>query len=248
MRRLICAVVALALFWPLAASCGEHLMGVGFQFSLTRPLSPEMLTDFTDSGLHFRTFYKVTAFSDKWHGLAEFGYNDFGLDEDTYAATIGPVLIDEINNLFPLGPTLPEGSTATLRELAVTGGAFNSMHLTGGVQYMFYGEEERALNPYVTAQGGLYSFGQSDTDVEFSVDVDRPTPQADTTLSFPPSPFLRDDDRDNAFGLSLGGGAELEITGAVSLVGDFRYHVAFTEEKKTTFFDIGLGIVYFLGY
>jgi hypothetical protein len=245
---LICVAVAVAICWPLAGTCGENTMAVGFQFSATSPLTPDKLTDFAESGLHFRTFYRVTSLSDKWHVLGEFGYNNFGLDDKAYGATVGPVLIDAINELFPLGPSLPDGSIATLSEVEISGGAFNSMHLTGGVQYMFFGGQDRALNPYVTAQGGLYSFGQSDTDVGLTVDVDRPASLADTTLSFPLSPFLRDDDRDNAFGLSLGGGAEFSVTDAVALVGDFRYHVAFTEEKKTSFVDVGLGLVYFLGF
>lgn len=247
MRRLICAAAVAAICWPIAGAWGGNLMGVGFQFSATSPLTPEKLTDFTDTGLHFRTFYRVTSFSRNWNILGEFGYNDFGLDMDAFATTIGPALTESINDLFPLGPSLPEGSTATLSELKVSGGSFNSMHLTGGVQYMFFGKQDKRINPYVTAQGGLYSFGQSDTDVALSVDVERPV-LPDTTLSFPSSPFLRGDDRDNAFGMSFGGGAELSVTDAVALLGDFRYHVAFTEDKKTSFLDIGIGLVYFLGF
>jgi hypothetical protein len=227
--------------------CGKNLMGVGFQFSATSPQGPDELTEFTDIGLHFRTFYRATNFSDKWNFMAEFGYNDFGLDRGAYGDLIAPVLVDGINELFPLGPSLPEGSVASLDEIEVTGGSFNSLHVTGGVQYMITGGEDNVFSPYVTAQGGLYSFGQSDTDVSLSVDVERPA-LPDTTLSFPRSPFLRDDDRDYAFGLGFGGGTEVSLTETVALVGDFRYHIAFTEEKNTTFYDLGIGLVYYLGY
>jgi hypothetical protein len=224
-------------------------MGVGFQFSATAPLAPDELKDYTEGGLHYRTFYRAVNFSDKWHFIAEFGYNDFGLDNDAYACVLRPEIEDGLDDILAADPSIPEGSTADIYDLEIWGGAFNSMHLTGGVQYMFLGGQDRALNPYVTAQGGIYSFGQSDTDVGFSAAVDTTgNGESDLNMSFPRLPFLRDDDRENVFGMNFGGGVELTVTDAVALLGDFRYHVAFTEDKSTSFVDIGLGVVYYLGF
>ena len=53
-KRLIFAAVAVAILYPMTGTCGDHMMGVGFQTSATSALSPDRLTDFTDMGLHFR--------------------------------------------------------------------------------------------------------------------------------------------------------------------------------------------------
>lgn len=247
MRRIIYIAVAVAICWPLAGACDDHVMGVGFQFSATSPQGPDMLTDFAGGGFQFRQFYRITSFSKSWQMIGEFGYNNFGLRRGEYANAIAGPLADSVTALFPIEPEFPDGSVATVKQLTVTGGNFNAMHVTGGVQYVFFAKEDRLLKPYVTAQGGLYSTGQSDTDVAVSFDIQRPS-MSDTTMTIPTSPLIRDDDRDNAFGLSFGGGAEYSLTEAFAVVGDFRYHVAFTEEKKTTFIDVGLGLVYFLGF
>ncbi len=247
MRKVICAAVAVALCWPLAAGCRNDLMGVGFQFSVTDPQGPDRLTDIAESGLHFRTFYRAITFNDKWNIVGEFGYNDFRLRESEFANMIKPVLADSLGDLFPLGPSLPAGSEVTIDELTVSGGHLNAMHVTGGIQYLFPSAEDALLRPYLTAQGGFYSTGQSDADVAVTLTVDRPGSMPDTTISFPSGPFIRDGDRDNAFGLNFGGGTEISLTRSVALLADARYHVAFTEDKRTTFFDLGLGLVYFLG-
>jgi hypothetical protein len=247
LKTAICALVAVLTLCPLAARCDENL-AVGFQFSATSPQGPDELTDISKVGVHFRTFYKVNVVDPHWRIVGEFGYNDFTLRKGAFADAIAPALSDSITSLFPLGPTLPAGSVATVDHISIDGGHPNAMHLTGGVEYAFAIEELPWLSPYLTAQGGLYSTGQSDTDLGLSVNVERPGGMADTTLSFTSMPFIRDDDRDNAFGLNFGGGAEISLTRILALVGDVRYHVAFTESKSTTFVDVGLGAVYYFGF
>lgn len=247
MKTVICALVAVVICWPLAARCDENL-AVGFQFSATSPQGPDELTDVSKLGIQFRTFYRVNVVNPHWRVIAELGYNDFTLRRGAFGDRISPVLSDSITSLFPLGPSLPAGSVATVGQMTVHGGHMNALHITGGVEYAFTMEEMTWLTPYVTAQGGLYSTGQSDTDLEVSFNVDRPGAMPDTTLSFASMPFIRDDDRDNAFGVNFGGGAEVSLMSILALVGDFRYHVAFTEDKKTTFFDVGLGVIYSFGF
>jgi opacity protein-like surface antigen len=247
-KRMVFALLAVAICWPAAACCDDQVMGVGFQFSATSPQGPDDLTDIAKTGLHFRTFYRVMKFSRNWQVVAEFGYDSFWLRESEFADLIAPALADSINALFPLGPSLPSGSVATVTDLTVSGGDLNAMHVTGGIHYVFDIESQKRLQPYLTAQGGYYSTGQSDADVTAEFNVDRPGAMPDTTLNISRAPFVRDYERDNAFGLNVGGGAEFSLFESVALVGDFRYHVAFTDDKRTTFLEAGLGLVYFLGF
>jgi len=246
-RRLIIAAAASALLWPLGGACQEDVLQLGFQFSATSPQGPDELTDYSSGGLQFRTFYRVMSFSKSWQLVGEFGYNTFNLREGKFESLIEPVIADSMAAALEDDAYFPAGSTVSIVALDVTGGDFNAAHVTAGLQYTFFAEEEAAARPYLTVQGGYYSTGQSDTDVGLTLDVHRPE-MADTTLSVPSIPFMRDDDRDNAFGLNFGGGVELVITGQLSVIGDFRYHVAFTDERKTTFYDAGLGLAYYLGF
>ncbi len=248
MKRMVLALLAVAICWPAAACCDDQVMGVGFQFSATYPQGPDDLTDIARTGLHFRTFYRVLKFDRNWQVVAEFGYDSFWLREGNFADLIAPALADSMNALFPLGPSLPSGSVATVTDLTVSGGDLNAMHVTGGIHYAFDIESRKWLKPYLTAQGGYYSTGQSDADITAEFNVDRPGAMPDTTLNITGAPFIRDNDRDNAFGFNVGGGAEFSLFESVALVGDFRYHVAFTDDKRTTFLEAGLGLVYFLGF
>jgi opacity protein-like surface antigen len=245
-RKIIALAALLALVCPPAKGyCGDILQ-IGFQFSATAPQGPSKLTDVAGAGLHFRTFYEVVNLNDRWRLIGEFGYNNFGLNHGDYRNLVGPALEDSMNASFPLGSVFPAGSHAELTTFSIDGGDFNAMHLTAGAKYMLLPDNKSVVQPYVTAQAGLYSTGQSDSDLSASFVVQRPG-LSDTTLIIPSSPWTRDVNRDNAFGFSIGGGTDFSLTDNLLLLADFRYHVAFTDET-TTFLELGAGIAYRLGF
>ena len=227
-------------------AAGKDVLSVGFQFSATNPQGPSELTDVTDWGPHFRAFYEVVNINRRWRIVGEFGYNTFSLNEDVYLPPVGQALEDSVNASFPLGSDYPEGSVATLTDVSIDGGDFNAMHVTVGAKYLLLSDERGPLRPYVTAQAGLYSIGQSNSDVSASFNVERPS-MSDIILAIPSAPWTRDVDRENAFGLSFGAGAEMRIVGDLALLGDFRYHAAFTDDT-TTFYEMGVGLAYYLGF
>lgn len=245
-KAIVLAALLAATCAPAEGLCDGDLLEIGFQFSATAPQGPSDLTDVAGSGLHFRTFYEVVNLSKRWRLVGEFGYNSFTLRQEEYGNVVAPVLEDSINASFPLGPGFPVGSVAGLEKFSIDGGDFNSMHLTAGAKYLLLSDDQAIVQPYVTAQAGVYSYGQSDSHVSASFIVQRPAME-DTTLSVSEAPWTSDVDRDNAFGFSVGGGAELSLTNDLLLLADLRYHIAFTEEK-TTFLDIGVGVAYRLGF
>jgi hypothetical protein len=255
LRKVIILAAALgALCLPDTGHSGEDaaptrsgdILSVGFQFSVTDPQGPSKLTDVAGSGPQFRAFYEIVNLSKRWRFVGEFGYNTFGIREDEYLPPVGRALEDSINASFPLGSDYPEGSVATLEEISIKGGDFNAMHVTVGAKYMVLPDEQSFLRPYVTAQAGYYSVGQSDSDISASFNVERPG-MSDIVLVVPSTPWTRDVERDGAFGFSVGGGAEMRVIGGLALLADLRYHAAYTEET-TTFLDVGAGIAYYLGF
>jgi len=232
---------------PAGAVCKEDVLDVGFRFSWTRPEGPEKLTDFASDGISFGTVYGVVNLSDRFQIVAEFGYDNFALREGPFGSLIATALAESLAAALEEDPFFPEGSSVTVSSLAIEGGDFNAAHLTAGIRYLFANPPDNALLPYATFQAGLYSKGQSDTDVSLTLDVQRPG-QADTTLVMPAIPFLRDDDRDNAVGFNFGAGVELRLSGEFSILADFRYHLAYTEERTTRFLNAGLGVAYHLGF
>jgi hypothetical protein len=244
-KAIVLTAILAALCCPETGICSGDVLTVGTQFSATDPHSPSELTDVAGAGLHFRAFYEVVNLSKRWRLVGEFGYNTFSLREEEYENLIRPALEDSITASLPfLG--FPVGSVATIEELSISGGDFNAMHFTAGAKYMLLDDDQSSVQPYVTAQAGLYSAGQSDSDLSSSFSVQIPG-MADTTLSIPSAPWTRDVDRDNAFGFSIGGGTELSLMGDFAVVADLRYHFAFTEET-TRFLDIGVGVAYYLGF
>lgn len=245
-RVIILTVLLAAICCPVRAHCDDDVLTLGFQFSATDPQGPSKLTDIAGGGLHFRAFYEVVNLNRQWRLIGEFGYNTFSLREGEYGDLVGPALEDSINAALPFLSEFPVGSEAEIQSFSISGGDFNAMHVTAGAKYLLFSDDQSILQPYLTAQAGLYSTGQSDSDVSSSFVVHRPGLE-DTTLAIPSAPWTRDVDRENAFGFSVGGGTELSLRSDLALVADLRYHVAYTEET-TTFFDIGVGIAYYLGF
>ena len=255
LRKVIILAAALGAFClPDTGHSGEgavptgngDILSVGFQFSVTDPQGPSRLTDVAGSGPHFRAFYEIVNLSKRWRLVGEFGYNTFGIREDEYLPPVGRALEDSINASFPLGPDYPEGSVAALEEISMKGGDFNAMHVSVGAKYLVLPDGRSPVRPYVTAQAGFYSLGQSDSDVSATFNVERPE-MSDIVLVIPSTPWTRDVERDGAFGFSVGGGAEMRVIGGLALLADLRYHVAYTEET-TTFLDFGVGVAYYLGF
>jgi opacity protein-like surface antigen len=106
----------------------------------------------------------------------------------------------------------------------IDGASVNALSVTGGLRL---GKTNGSFNPYGAFGAGYYRLSISDVTIQgFGLTVAQTVPGA----------------TQNAFGINVGGGVQAPMSPTMSVFGELRYHVAFTDGTTAKYLPVTGGV------